>query len=313
MTHYNEELQLLQQKLARKRRLDKMLKDLHNQRTELQSKVRELESFRQKEQAGVDRLEGRSLSSFFYRIVGKKEEKLDEQRREAYAASMKHDVAVRELAAVLENIRQYESERAELSGCEMEYACLLKEKMTEIKATQNPVAEKILQYEEHMAYLQNQKTEIDEAISAGNQAKRIADAVLSELDDAEDWGTWDLLGGGFLSDLAKHSSLDDAQEKIEQLQVQLRRFKTELADVTIQADMQVNVDGFLRFADYFFDGLFADWAVLNKIEESQERVKQTRCQIEAVLQKLAGMLHTAHKDLEDTRKSLDDLILETDV
>lgn len=164
-----------------------------------------------------------------------------------------------------------------------------------------------------MAYLQNQKTEIDEAISAGNQAKRIADAVLSELDDAEDWGTWDLLGGGFLSDLEKHSSLDDAQEKIEQLQVQLRRFKTELADVTIQADMQVNVDGFLRFADYFFDGLFADWAVLNKIEESQERVKQTRCQIEAVLQKLAGMLHTAHKDLEDTRKSLDDLILETDV
>jgi len=35
--------------------------------------------------------------------------------------------------------------------------------------------------------------------------------------------------------------------------------------------MQVNVDGFLRFADYFFDGLFADWAVLDRINQSQEQ------------------------------------------
>lgn len=309
MTHYNEELQLLQQKLARKRRLEKMLKDLHSQRTELQSKVRELDSSRQKEQTDVDRLEGRSLSALFYRIVGKKEEKLDEQRREAYAAAMKHDVAVRELAAVEENILQYESELAELRGCEMEYARVLKEKVKAIKATANPVAEKILQYEEHIAYLENQKTETNEAIHAGNKAKSIADAVLSELNDAEGWGTWDLLGGGLISDLAKHSSLDDAQEKIEQLQLQLRRFKTELADVTIQADMQVSIDGFLRFADYFFDGLFADWAVLDKIEESQGQVKQTKQQIESVLQKLAGMLDTAEKDLSDTKAKLDELVV----
>lgn len=309
MTHYDEELQLLQQKLARKRRLEKMLKDLHSQRTDLQSKVRELESSRQKEQTDVDRLEGRSLSSLFYRIVGKKEEKLDEQRREAYAAAMKHDVAVRELAAIGENIRQYESELAKLRGCEMEYARVLKEKVKAIKATANPVAEKILQYEEHIAYLENQKAEINEAISAGNKANSIADVVLSELDDAEGWGTWDLLGGGLISDLAKHSSLDDAQEKIEQLQVQLRRFKTELADVTIQADMQVSIDGFLRFADYFFDGLFADWAVLDKIEESQGQVKQTKQQIESVLQKLARMLDAAEKDLSDTKAKLDELVV----
>lgn len=200
-----------------------------------------------------------------------------------------------------------------LNGCEMEYARVLKEKVKAIKATQNPVAEKILQYEEHMAYLENQKVEISEAISAGNKAKSIADAVLGELDDAEGLGTWDLLGGGLISDLAKHSSLDDAQEKIEQLQVQLRRFKTELADVTVHADMQVNIDGFLRFADYFFDGLFADWAVLEKIEESQKQVKQTRHQIEAVLQKLAEMLRTAEKDLMDTKKNLDELIVKTDI
>ena len=49
--------------------------------------------------------------------------------------------------------------------------------------------------------------------------------------------------------------LDDAQEQIEQLQVELRRFKTELSDVEIAADLQVTVDSFLKFADFFFDAV----------------------------------------------------------
>ena len=33
------------------------------------------------------------------------------------------------------------------------------------------------------------------------------------------------MGGGLMADLAKYEKLDDAQEQIEQLQVELRRFK----------------------------------------------------------------------------------------
>jgi len=80
------------------------------------------------------------------------------------------------------------------------------------------------------------------------------------------------MGGGLMADLAKYEELDDAQEQIEQLQVELRRFKTELSDVEITADLQVTVDSFLKFADFFFDGLFADWAVLDHINQAQSRV-----------------------------------------
>ncbi|EFQ06555.1 hypothetical protein HMPREF9436_01940, partial [Faecalibacterium cf. prausnitzii KLE1255] len=66
--------------------------------------------------------------------------------------------------------------------------------------------------------------------------------VLETLDNAEGWSTWDVMGGGLGVDLAKYAELDDAQEQIEQLQVELRRFKTELADVEITADLQVTVD-----------------------------------------------------------------------
>lgn len=55
--------------------------------------------------------------------------------------------------------------------------------------------------------------------------------------------------------------------------------------------MQVNIDGFLRLADYFFDGLFADWAVLDQISRSQEQVKNTKRQLEGVLSKLNIMIN----------------------
>lgn len=309
MTYYDEELQTLQQQIARKKHLQALLKELYTQRTELEAKVSNLKGVMEKEQSDVDRLEGRGLTALFYGIVGKKEEKLDEQRREAVTARAKYDVALQEMDLVQRRISRYEEELATLKDVEMKYAYALKQKVQLLKASATPVSEKILQYEEQISNLENQKKEICEAISAGTKAKNIAEQVLSELDDAEGWGTWDLLGGGLLSDLAKHSSLDDAQEEIEHLQVQLRRFKTELADVTIRAEMQVNIDGFLRFADYFFDGLFADWAVLDKIEESQSEVKNVIKQIQAVLDKLASMLTNAERDQAAVQAKLDELIV----
>ena len=117
-------------------------------------------------------------------------------------------------------------------------------------------------------------------------------------------------GGGLLADMAKHSHLDEAQGAIERLQSQLRRFKTELADVTIHADMQVNVDGFLRFADYFFDGLFADWAVMDKISQSQSQVQSTKNQIDSVLSRLNSMMSAAEREQAQTKSKLDALVLE---
>jgi len=62
--------------------------------------------------------------------------------------------------------------------------------------------------------------------------------------------------------------------------------------------MQVSVDGFLRFADYFFDGLFADWAVLDKISQSKSSVQSTKSQIESVLSRLRSMEATADQTIK---------------
>ena len=233
---------------------------------------------------------------------------MTQERQEAYAARVQYDAAARELAGVEEDLRRCQAELNALDGCEERYAALLREKTQAVKAAGGAVAEQILALEERSAYLESQERELREAAAAGNAALMTADQILESLNSAENWGTWDLVGGGLIADLAKHSRLDDAQESVEYLQSQLRTFRTELADVTISADFQVNIDGFLRVADYVFDGIFADWAVLDQINRSQAQVEDTRDQISGVLHHLHQMTDQAEEERAGLQQEIERLV-----
>ena len=297
MNGYDQQLKELLAQCARKRKLDTYA-----------ARAEELKEAMREEQADVDRLEGRSLAAFFYNVVGKIDEKLTQERQEAYAARVRYDAAARELAGAEEDLARCQAELDVLSGCEERYAALLREKTQAVKAAGGAAAEQILRLEEREAYLESQERELGEASAAGQSALATADEILESLSSAEGWGTWDLIGGGLIADLAKHSKLDEAQAAVEYLQSQLRAFRTELADVTISADFQVNIDGFLRFADYVFDGIFADWAVLDRINQAQAQVEDTRAQICAVLDRLGQMTDQAERERAGLRQEIEGLV-----
>ena len=308
MTGYDEQLRDLQARCIRKKKLEAAVAELRVQRDDYTARARELERVSREEQADVDRLEGRSLSAFFYSVTGKMDEKLTKEKQEAYAARVKYGAVAAELAGIEEDLRRYRSELEGLRDCEDRHASVLGEKTQAVKASGGAAAEEVLRLEERLAYLDNQKRELEEACTAGEAALSTTDQIADSLDSAEGWGTWDLLGGGLIADLAKHSHLDDAQALVELLQTQLRRFKTELADVTIQADFQIGIDGFLRVADYLFDGIFADWAVLDRIHQSQDQVQDTRAQICRVLDCLRSLMAEAAAEQSALRAKLEQLV-----
>lgn len=309
MEYLNEQLRLLRQQVTRKRHLQTRIDDLRKQRSGLLDKVAVLDGIAIKEAADVTRLESRSLAAFFYNVVGKRDEKLDRERREAYAARVKYDAAARELQAVEADLSACTDEHAALVMCEDHYRMCLEEKAAAIKASGSSDGLEILRLETSLQIQECQLLELNEALDAGNSALFMVKNIQTSLDSAENWGTWDLFGGGLLTDLAKHDELDNAQAMVEKLQIQLRRFKSELADVAVDADLQISVDGFTRFADFFFDGLFADWAVMDRIDQAQIQVRRTRGQIEGVLRKLEGMIGLNQAETQKIRNALDELIV----
>ena len=302
-----DNLQQVQEKLFEKKRLEAKLSVLRSQNRSLELRVAELKRELESQQADVLRLERVTLSAIFYSLIGKKEERLDKEKQESYGAKLKYDTAALEQRQVCSQIQDMEEQLRELAGIENRYTQLLQEKTQEIRNSGTPQAEELLQLERRITEKQSQKKEISEAIFAGNQAMNTVNEILTDLNDAEGWGIWDLAGGGLMSDLVKHNCLDEAQENVQKLQGELLRFKTDLADVSVDAQLQVRVDGFLRFADYFFDGLFADWTVLDHINESQGEVTKVQSQIRQLLSNLTAMLNGINEEitmLEQEKKKL---------
>ena len=64
------------------------------------------------------------------------------------------------------------------------------------------------------------------------------------LDSAKGWGIWDIMGGGLISNMAKHSAIDDANKAAHDFQYLLKSFEKELSDVNEFAEIELNISGF---------------------------------------------------------------------
>lgn len=282
--------------------------ELYTQREDLRKTEERLRAIRTKEQKDVDRLEGGSLAGFFYGISGKKAERLDKEKREAYEAAVKHDTVAGELSVVNDEIERIDARLRSLEGLEEKLERAIRDKKEWLKENFPQKVREILDSEERIAGLQEQLREIREAQDAGRAAACMAKEVRSSLNSAEGWGTWDMFGGGMFVTMAKHSHLDSAQDKVNVLQQRLRTFKTELVDVDFHENIQVQIDGFLRFADYFWDGIFADWMVQGKIHDAQNQVDQVIGKVESILMKLQNMSEETQQKLEEEKSELERLV-----
>ena len=70
------------------------------------------------------------------------------------------------------------------------------------------------------------------------------------------------------------------------LQKLLSEFHAELADVAVYADVQVEIDEFTRFADFFWDGIFVDFAVLDRIRGARWKVQELDKELDHVMENL---------------------------
>lgn len=309
MTEYGEKVRILKEKVLRKAHLEKLLEELDIQRADLEDKVYRYGLTKAREQKEADRLEGRSLTAFVYTVIGKKEEKLEKEQREAKEAAVRYDAAVRELDAVKSDIERYGAELLSLKTCEAELESATVAAVAEIKGSDKPEREEIFRLEQERAVLLNKLRELDEAVAAGDTAHKTVSEIKIKLDKAVNMGEWDLFGGGMLPDIMKHGYLDEAQGLVEKLQTELRRFKTELADVQFDADFRLNEDGFLRFADYFFDGFFVDLASLRKIEKSRDYVLSVKRDLENVLNAVVEEQMKVDAELAALKEKLEVLII----
>ena len=128
-----------------------------------------------------------------------------------------------------------------------------------------------------------------EAIEAGCRALDSLHAAENNLNSAKNWGMVDMFGGGFLSTMLKHSKIDQAKQNMEQAKYDLRNFSRELNDVNMVCNLNININDFLAFADYFFDGFVVDWMVQDRINNAKRQVEEAIRRTENIINQLRSM------------------------
>lgn len=285
----NQELDSLHQGFMRYQKTGSMLNDLTEQFDARKKAEAALEKTFEKEDLDLEKISKTSVTSLFYTLLGSREQQVEKERQEALAAKLKLDQCRYELQDIQARIEKLNREHAEYSGCEQQYNELLRKKHDMLLEQHGKSTEEIIGLENQLLSCKSKRKEIDEAISAGNNVIRCTGRVSDSLNSAQNWGTWDLLGGGLISDLAKHSHIDDARAEASNVSVMLSRFQSELADVKIISDIHIDIGGFTKFADFFFDGLIADWVVQSRIHDSQASVAQVEREVHNVLYQLTEL------------------------
>ena len=85
------------------------------------------------------------------------------------------------------------------------------------------------------------RREMQEAIQAGEQALQSLYGAKEKLGSARNWGIFDMLGGGLISDLMKHSKMNAASSLMEQAKSDIQKFQRELRDVQVSLDLRMEM------------------------------------------------------------------------
>ncbi len=132
--------------------------------------------------------------------------------------------------------------------------------------------------------------EVQEAVQAGEAALASIQRAREKLESAKNWGIFDIFGGGMISSMVKHSRMDDASGYMEEAKRKLTAFERELKDISISAELSVEMGNFLRFMDTFMDNIFVDFVVQSRINEAIAGLDDVSGRVRGILAELYPLL-----------------------
>ena len=250
------------------------------------------------ETADVARLESLSLARVWAGLRGDRAQRLDAERAEqqaaeyvAAAAQARRDAAARELSAV-------DAQLAALGDVQARWGAALAAKEEWVHGGGGLAAAELAAVAEQVGAWRARQVEVAEAQTAAEHAAGALGAAAGELRGADGWSTYDtFFDGGMLASMAKHDRLDKAAARLREADAALRHLTVELGDLGEQGVGGVGVDGFTRTLDVWFDNVFTDWSVRNRIAEARDRVDAAGRAVDAVRRRLADRSATVDAEL----------------
>lgn len=265
-------------------------------------KLKEKEGFQKeawiKEQRDVEKLEKGSSVSFFLKLFGKLEEKIEKEEIEALDAKHKYESTQYELDNVKVSILNLKDEIKDYDKLVKEYEALWKQKERELLNSSSFKKQEYVNSTEKLASFKVLDKELKEAVNAGEALIEVLEEAKKEFESAKSWGTLDMFGGGVMSSMIKRGHIENANRVLNEVQYLVKSFKKELNDVNVSLDMKYVSGDFSDMTDIFFDNFFSDIMVQDKINNALNNVNRTLRVVERNTKELRKSIEVNNTEMD---------------
>ncbi|MFQ6861526.1 MAG: hypothetical protein ACLROI_03980 [Beduini sp.] len=277
----------VRERFNRYNRLEKLIQEKGRQLAVQRDRLSDLYRQLEKENRDVEELERASFSSLLARITGQMEQKMEKEVQEARIVELRFNDAKRVEKELLEELTKLKDEQYRLRNVKEEYKIALSMKRDQLSPSQ---LEEMDRLQDELHDCQSTIKESKEALAAGEEAKELVERAQRSLSSAQNWGIVDMIGAlDFIADMAKYQKINEAKQLMNELQMALRRFKTELVDVNFDARFVVNISSFDTMMDFFFDNMFFDFMVQSKINDAKRQMDGIYDQINNIMAELESI------------------------
>lgn len=304
------DLQNLKRRMEERSRLLQEQNRIQQNIATMEALLPQLDEAREDEQADVERMESGGLTSFFYSVIGKSEEKLEKERQEAWEAETKYQDALRTLQNLYKENEDITASLDTLQDAENQYRQAFRQKRQMLLAANTPEGRRLRELEENAGQLKALGREVREAMEAGQRVMDQIERIEASVRSASGWGMVDMFSDSFISDVAKYSKLDDAQSQLRELNRLLRDYSRELKDLDVHMNISADFGGGMRFADIFFDNFLTDAMAMHRIDGLKRQVQQVRGQVERYMDLVERKNRSVAETLAQKRKEAEGLIID---
>jgi hypothetical protein len=266
----------------------------------LQAQLRE-------EQRDVDRYSGLSLTGVIATMTGRREERLAAEVSERDALALEIAVRNRALDQLQARARQLRAEAGLPAQAEHRMQEARVAYLNALHAAGDARGTQGLELIERISAIKARATEINEALAARADADRALSAAAGALSSAGSWSTYDtFFGGGMIADMVKRDHINGATGAIVEAQYAMSVLAAELRDIEWSNPRPAapEISGTLGTMDLWFDNIFSDWMVRDRISASRQSVTNTLAHLTELGGVLSARAAAADAELQEAETHL---------
>jgi len=312
MTNLQQQIRITIEKIVHIDKVDNQLATTQQELDDALADHEELTKKINKELRDVEKIEGLSTKSIFYKILGSREKQIEKERQEYLEISLQYEDTQKSIELLEYEVNLLAAKVKSKDGLVSQLEQLKLRREEEIIKYDAPLRNKLLHLSNQLEQGYILSKEIEEAKEVAAICHNLLNQIISQLSKVRNWGQWPQQRGRMnnMHRRAQHrQAIDRARNLSYQIKHHINLLDQELRDLGKQLTLNLNPDNLANFSSFFFNNLITDWIMNQQLTQALGSASQARDHIKEVIYQLDHELEESTTTIHRLQQDRDDILM----